>query len=82
MNIKELKKLNERGAREQMVREHEPSAEKKNLINLGIKEYIQGNYVKAKEHFNNVLAIDPNDEKAQNSIKKINKKLEDLNIDG
>lgn len=76
----ELKKYNERGAREQMHYETSEEADIKNLINLGIKEYIQGNYKEAKDYFEKVLEIDPSDEKAKRSIEKIDEKMKSLNL--
>ncbi|MBU1864653.1 MAG: hypothetical protein KKH94_13420 [Candidatus Omnitrophica bacterium] len=76
--LKELKKLNEKGYKEQLKRELTPDEEIQNLINAGIKEYIQGNYSKAKEYFERVLEIDPHDKRAKNSIKKIEEKLSGL----
>ena len=57
-----------------------PEEEVRNLINLGIKEFIQGNYLEAKDYFERVLKIDPNDEKAKNSIEKIDEKIKSLNL--
>jgi tetratricopeptide (TPR) repeat protein len=78
--FKELKKLNERGMKDQLKVEINPDEEKQNLINLAIKEYIQGNYLDAKKFFEKVLEIDPNDEKALNSIAKLNVKIEAMNL--
>lgn len=40
-------------------------------INRGIKSYLLGNYQEAIKHFERVLAVNPNDEKAKASILKI-----------
>ncbi len=76
----ELKKVNDRGAKEELMRETSSADEKENLINLAIKEFIQGNYLESKKYFERVLEIDPNDEKAKNSIAKIDAKIEKLKL--
>jgi hypothetical protein len=78
--FEELKAINARGAKEQIRFENSPQEEKKNLVNQGIKQYIQGNYVEAKRYFEKVLEIDPNDEKALNSIAKLDQKISTLQL--
>ena len=78
--FKELKKQNMRGAQDEMKMERTPQEEKQNFINLAIKNYIQGNYVEAKKYFEKVLEIDPDDEKAKNSIAKLDKKINSLQL--
>jgi tetratricopeptide (TPR) repeat protein len=50
--------------------------EKDTLINKGIKQYLLGDYEQAIGYFNEVLTLDPADEKAKNSIAKIEQKLQ------
>jgi len=50
------------------------------LVNIAIKEFIQGNYLESKKYFEKVLAINPDDEKAKNSIEKIDNKISSLNL--
>ena len=76
--FKELKKLNVRGSSEQVNRGKDTDEEIGDLVNLGIKEYIQGNYDEARKYFEKVLETNPNDKKAKNSIKKIDEKLKRL----
>lgn len=75
-----IKEVNEKGVAEQEKLENKPAERAKHLVNSAIKEYIQGNYIKAKELFDEVLKINPNDKKAQNSIKKIEAKIEQLGL--
>lgn len=78
--FKELKEINVRGTKAQRQVENTPQEQKNNLVNLGIKQYIQGNYVEAKRYFEKVLEIDPTDEKAQNSIAKLDQKISTLQL--
>jgi len=48
------------------------------LINKGIKQYLLGDYEQAIKYFNEVLVLDPADEKAKNSIAKIEQKLQGI----
>jgi len=78
--LKELKKLNQRGSDEKMRLDLSDEEKVKDLINIAIKEFIQGNYLESKKYFEKVLEISPDDEKAQNSIAKINEKAKNLNL--
>jgi len=73
--FKGLRSLNEKGTTIQVDRDVDTNRQTENLVNLGIKEYVQGNYDKAKEYFVKVLDISPGDLKAKNSISKIDAKI-------
>jgi tetratricopeptide (TPR) repeat protein len=79
--LKQLRKDNEifvKGTIEQAPSSEaqKKQKEKDTLINKGIKQYLLGDYEQAIKYFNEVLAIDPADEKAKNSIAKIEQKLQ------
>ena len=78
--LKELKKLNQKGSDEQMRQELSDDEKMRDLVNIAIKEFIQGNYLESKKYFEKVLAINPDDEKAKNSIEKIDNKISSLNL--
>ncbi len=46
-----------------------------NLYKLGIKEYVQGNYSKAVNHFQKILDADPNHTGAKHYLRKAKEKL-------
>ncbi len=78
--LKELKKLNQRGSDEKMRLNLSDEEKVKDLINIAIKEFIQGNYLESRKYFEKVLEISPDDEKAKNSIAKIDKKVKELGL--
>jgi len=83
--LRQLRKENDLSFQESLLSREALSTKNKseranNLVNKGIKEYLLGNYIRAKRYFEKVLKLDPNDQKAKNSILKIDRKMRLLDL--
>lgn len=69
-----------KGVQRKLEEDKQDNAQEINrLVNKGVKEYLLGKYEEALESFGRVLELDPSDEKAKQTIQKIEEKVKTLN---